>query len=83
MLAPNGDVIAANGGNGNAVEMTPWGQQVANVQMDPLERRWRPVRSDALAQATRGSCSSTTGTTPSSGSTPEVQLPSTPVTAAA
>jgi hypothetical protein len=35
-LAPNGDVIAANGGNGNAVETTPWGDQVANVQMDPL-----------------------------------------------
>ena len=36
MLAPNGDVIAANGGNGNAVEVTPSGEQVANVQMDPL-----------------------------------------------
>lgn len=36
MLAPNGDVIAANGGNGNAVEVTPKGAQVANVQMDPL-----------------------------------------------
>jgi len=37
MLAPNGDVIAANGGNGNAVEINPWGDQVANVQMDPLD----------------------------------------------
>jgi hypothetical protein len=36
MLAPNGDVIAVNGGNGNAVEVNPSGQQVANVQMDPL-----------------------------------------------
>jgi hypothetical protein len=36
MLAPNGDVIAANASNGNAVEVTPSGQQVANVQMDPL-----------------------------------------------
>jgi sugar lactone lactonase YvrE len=36
MLAPNGDLIAANGGNGNAVEVTPTGDQVANVEMDPL-----------------------------------------------
>jgi hypothetical protein len=35
-LAPNGDVIAANGGDGNAVETTPWGDQNAVVQMDPL-----------------------------------------------
>ena len=34
-LAPNGDLIAANGGNGNAVEVTPFGAQVANVQIDP------------------------------------------------
>jgi sugar lactone lactonase YvrE len=33
--APNGDLIAANGGNGNAVEVTPGGAQVANVQIDP------------------------------------------------
>jgi hypothetical protein len=37
MLAPNGDTIAANGGDGNAVETTPFGQQVAVVQMDPLD----------------------------------------------
>ncbi len=36
MLAPNGDLIAANAANGNAVEVTPSGDQVANVQMDPL-----------------------------------------------
>jgi hypothetical protein len=36
-VAPNGDLIAANGGNGNAVEVTPFGAQVANVQMDPLD----------------------------------------------
>jgi len=34
-LAPNGDLIAANGGNGNAVEITPFGAQVDNVQIDP------------------------------------------------
>jgi hypothetical protein len=33
--APNGDLIAANGGNGNAVEVTPSGAQVVNVQIDP------------------------------------------------
>jgi hypothetical protein len=30
-------VIAANGGNGNAVETTPWGDQAAVVQMDPFD----------------------------------------------
>ncbi len=34
-LAPNGDQLAANGGNDNAVEVTPSGAQVANVQIDP------------------------------------------------
>ena len=34
-LAPNGDLIAANGGNGNAVEVTPSGAQVDHVQIDP------------------------------------------------
>lgn len=35
-IAPNGDVIAVNAADGNAVETTPWGEQVAVVQMDPL-----------------------------------------------
>ena len=47
-LAPNGDLIAADGGNGNAVEVTPFGAQVDNVQIDP---------------AGAGSSSSTTVTT--------------------
>jgi hypothetical protein len=34
-LAPNGDVITVNGGDGNAVETTPSGQQVATVKIDP------------------------------------------------
>jgi len=34
-LAPNGDVITVNGGDGNAVETTPSGQQVATEQIDP------------------------------------------------
>jgi hypothetical protein len=34
-LAPNGDVVTVNGGDGNAVETTPGGQQVATVQIDP------------------------------------------------
>jgi sugar lactone lactonase YvrE len=33
--APNGDVIAVNGGNGNAVEITPWGHQLVATQIDP------------------------------------------------
>ena len=37
-LAPNGDLIAANGGNGEAVEVTPFGVQVDHVQIDPRAR---------------------------------------------
>jgi hypothetical protein len=33
-LAPNGDLLAANGGNGNIVEITPSGDQVATVTAD-------------------------------------------------
>lgn len=33
-LAPNGDLLAANGGNGNIVEITPSGEQVATVVAD-------------------------------------------------
>jgi hypothetical protein len=35
MLAPNGDILTANGGDGNIVETTPAGDQVATVQADP------------------------------------------------
>ena len=35
-LAPNGDILTVNGGDGNAVETTPLGKQVDTVQMDPL-----------------------------------------------
>ncbi len=35
-LAPNGDVLSANGGNGNIVETTPYGRQIASVQIDPF-----------------------------------------------
>ena len=34
-LAPNGDVLSANGGDGNIVETTPYGHQIASVQIDP------------------------------------------------
>jgi hypothetical protein len=33
-LAPNGDVITANGGDGNVVETTPSGKQIASAQLD-------------------------------------------------
>jgi len=36
-IAPNGDIVTANANDGNAVETTPWGQQVAVTQMDPLD----------------------------------------------
>ena len=36
MTAPNGHVIAANGGDGNAVEVAPDGTQVTVAQLDPL-----------------------------------------------
>ena len=35
VLAPNGDVLSANGGDGNIVETTPFGHQIATVQIDP------------------------------------------------
>jgi hypothetical protein len=35
-LAPNGNVVAANGGDGNAVEVTPSGQVADSIQLDPL-----------------------------------------------
>ena len=34
-LAPNGDVITVNSGDGNAVETTPSGHQVDTVKFDP------------------------------------------------
>ncbi len=34
--APNGDVIAVNGNNGNAVEINPLGQQVDTITLDPF-----------------------------------------------
>jgi hypothetical protein len=36
-LAPNGDILTVNGGDGNAVETTPFGKQVDTVQIDPLD----------------------------------------------
>jgi hypothetical protein len=35
-LAPNGDILTVNGGDGNAVETNPFGTQVDTVQIDPL-----------------------------------------------
>ena len=35
-LAPNGDILTVNGGDGNAVETNPFGKQVDTVQIDPL-----------------------------------------------
>lgn len=35
-LAPNGDILTVNGGDGNAVETSPIGKQVDTVQIDPL-----------------------------------------------
>ncbi len=34
-LAPGGDLLAANGGDGNLVEVTPFGDQVATKLVDP------------------------------------------------
>ena len=36
-LAPNGDLITLNGGNGNGVEVSPWGFQFTGVQFDPAD----------------------------------------------
>jgi hypothetical protein len=34
--APNGDLIAVNGNDGNAVELSPFGQQVDTITLDPF-----------------------------------------------
>jgi len=34
-LAPNGDLLTVNGGDGNGVEVTRWGFQFTGVQFDP------------------------------------------------
>jgi hypothetical protein len=34
-LAPNGDIVTVNAGDGNGVETTPQGAQIATVQLDP------------------------------------------------
>lgn len=36
LIAPNGDVVVANGGDGNLVEVTPQGAQVAVVTVDTV-----------------------------------------------
>ena len=41
-LAPNGDILTANGGDGNVVETTPGG---------PRPRWWRPTRAPAICSA--------------------------------
>jgi hypothetical protein len=35
-IAPNGDILTANGGDGNLVETTPAGQQVAVKILDTI-----------------------------------------------
>ena len=65
VLAPNGDVLSANGGNGNIVETTPYGHQIASVQIDPAG-----VGGDlfgiTIAPCGQVCCSSMTATTRSS-----------------
>ena len=52
-LAPNGDILTVNGGDGNAVETTPLGKQVDTVADRPAQRRRRSVRVDRGAQPRR------------------------------
>ena len=47
-IAPNGDILAANGGNGNLVEITPSGQQVAVRTLDTTAAPPAPKGSGAL-----------------------------------
>lgn len=47
-IAPNGDILAANGGNGNLVEITPRGQQVAVRTLDTTSAPPAPSGSGAL-----------------------------------
>jgi hypothetical protein len=47
-IAPNGDILAANGGNGNLVEITPSGRQVAVRTLDTTSAPPAPSGSGAL-----------------------------------
>jgi hypothetical protein len=38
-MAPDGDIVALNGNDGNAVEVTPQGRQVAKVTLVPQGAR--------------------------------------------
>ena len=74
VIAPNGDILTVNGGNGNLVEVTPSGAQIA-VQQARQPRfpagRGRPVRPGASCPATTPSTSSTTPPTSWTCSTPD------------
>ena len=45
-LAPNGDILTVNGGDGNAVETNPFGKQVDTVADRPAQCGRRPLRID-------------------------------------
>jgi hypothetical protein len=51
-LAPGGDIITANGGDGNFVETTPFGEQVASKTVEP-GRGWSSVRTGRFASHRR------------------------------
>ena len=61
-LAPNGDIITTNAGDGNMVETTPAGKQVAVVTADKRNRRRIAVRTRHRA-GQHASTTSTTATT--------------------
>ena len=61
-MAPNGDVLTVNAGDGNIVETTPSGHQVDTVQIDPAGAGG-DLFGLTLAPTTAASSSSTTATT--------------------
>ena len=62
-LAPNGDILTVNAGDGNIVETTPFGRQVETTQIDPAGAGG-DLFGLTIAPGGTGSSSSTTVTTP-------------------
>jgi hypothetical protein len=67
-LAPDGDLLVVNGNNGNAVEVTPAGTQIATTDID--QQRCGDLIGLAVTSNGRGIEFSTTGPMSSTSSTP-------------
>jgi hypothetical protein len=48
VIAPNGNILTVNGGNGKLIEITPFGSQIAIRQLDSSVSRGSPPGAGAL-----------------------------------